>query len=112
MSPDPAPFAEHFDAVDATPDVTAFPNLGGDAYLIVPSPRAAATAYPHLAAFARNAPHAQQDALWHAVGLALDARVENRPIWLSTAGLGVAWVHVRLDTSPKYYRHGPYLAGR
>ncbi len=24
------------------------------------------------------------------------------------AGLGVAWLHIRLDDRPKYYRHAPY----
>jgi len=32
------------------------------------------------------------------------------PTWLSTAGGGVAWLHVRLDTRPKYYRYNPYRA--
>jgi len=27
---------------------------------------------------------------------------------LSTAGMGVYWLHVRLDTRPKYYQHTPY----
>jgi len=28
--------------------------------------------------------------------------------WLSTSGLGIAWLHVRLDERPKYYTHAPY----
>jgi hypothetical protein len=35
-------------------------------------------------------------------------RVGRQPVWLSTAGAGVAWLHVRLDDRPKYYGHGPY----
>jgi hypothetical protein len=31
-----------------------------------------------------------------------------RPLWLSTAGGGVDWVHMRLDDQPKYYRHLPW----
>ncbi len=27
---------------------------------------------------------------------------------VSTNGLGVAWLHVRLDTRPKYYTFQPY----
>ena len=30
------------------------------------------------------------------------------PTWVSTAGGGVAWLHVRLDSAPKYYTHRPY----
>jgi len=29
-------------------------------------------------------------------------------LWISTAGLGVTWLHVRIDSSPKYYTHAPY----
>jgi hypothetical protein len=28
--------------------------------------------------------------------------------WVSTSGLGVPWVHVRLDERPKYFQFGPY----
>ena len=42
---------------------------------------------------------------------AMDSRVGARPIWLSTAGHGVAWLHVRLDSRPKYYLHAPYREG-
>jgi hypothetical protein len=39
------------------------------------------------------------------------ARVSTTPVWLSTAGAGVAWLHVRLDDRPKYYSHRPYTDG-
>jgi hypothetical protein len=29
-------------------------------------------------------------------------------VWLSTAGAGVPWLHVRLDDAPKYYGHAAY----
>jgi hypothetical protein len=32
----------------------------------------------------------------------------KEPLWLSTAGQGVFWLHVRLDRYPKYYNHAPY----
>ena len=102
------PFGAHF--ARAAGGAVTFTNLGGDATLVVPAPRAALEAYPHLAAFARAAPAAQQDALWRAVGEAMAARISARPVWLSTAGAGVAWLHVRLDDRPKYYAHGPYRA--
>jgi hypothetical protein len=31
-------------------------------------------------------------------------------MWLSTSGLGVAWLHIRLDSTPKYYQHQPYTS--
>ena len=30
------------------------------------------------------------------------------PVWVSTAGMGVSWLHVRFDSRPKYYRWGEY----
>lgn len=105
--PEPEAFAEHF--VRAEAGVVAFPNLGGDAILIVPTPvAAAASTYGHLAAFVRNAPEAQRHALWRTVGAAMTKRVGVAPVWLSTAGAGVSWLHVRLDNRPKYYGFAPY----
>jgi len=40
----------------------------------------------------------------------LEDRLADTPLWLSTAGLGVSWLHVRLDTRPKYYRHRVYAS--
>ena len=86
-------------------------NLGGDALLIAPSPVGPPEAYPHLAAFLRLAPEAQVRSLWrHAAG-ALRENLGDDPRWLSTSGLGVAWLHLRLDRSPKYYQFEPYRAG-
>ena len=39
---------------------------------------------------------------------AVAARLSDRPLWLSTSGAGVAWLHVRLDDRPKYIQHAPY----
>jgi hypothetical protein len=35
----------------------------------------------------------------------------GRRFWISTSGLGVPWVHVRLDSYPKYYQYRPYAQG-
>jgi hypothetical protein len=104
--PDPEAFAEHFG--EAAADVVVFPNLGRDAVLVVPCPVAQPSAYGHLAAFVRLAPERQRAALWQAVGAAVARRVGANPVWLSTAGAGVSWLHVRLDDRPKYYGYGPY----
>jgi hypothetical protein len=105
MRADPQPFAAHFrrdrQAVD-------FDSLGKDARLVAPCPGGAGSDFAHLAAFVATADAAQASALWQTVGHALAGRVQERDLWLSTAGLGVAWLHVRLDSRPKYYRHAPY----
>jgi hypothetical protein len=107
--PDAGAFAGHFDGTSG-PDVVSFPNLGGDAILVVPRPIAAASAYGHMAAFVRQAPEPQKHALWQAVGEAMARRLGTKPVWLSTAGAGVSWLHVRLDDRPKYYGFAPYRA--
>jgi hypothetical protein len=106
---DPAAFAEHFDAGTAG-SVVSFGNLSGDAELVVPRPIADASVYPHLAVFVRTGPREQKHALLERVGTRMMARVSSRTVWLSTAGLGVSWLHVRLDSRPKYYNYQPYRA--
>jgi hypothetical protein len=105
--PDAGAFAEHFRGA-AAEEVAAFPNLGNDAFLVVPCPGGPPAAYGHLAAFVRQAPEPQRHALWRQVGAAMQRRLGTRPVWLSTAGAGVSWLHVRLDDRPKYYGYDPY----
>lgn len=106
LTADPVPFREHFGGSD----VVAFSSLGGDARLVAPSPRLGvdAAVYAHLGVFVRGAPEAQVDALWQRVAAEVAAVRPAGPRWLSTAGLGVSWLHVRLDTRPKYYRTDPF----
>ncbi len=82
--------------------------LGRDAILVVPCSEAPPEAYGHLAAFSRDAPAEQQHAFWKLVGESVASRLSTKPVWLSTAGAGVSWLHVRLDDRPKYYGHAPY----
>ncbi|MDB6155607.1 MAG: hypothetical protein JWL90_4060 [Chthoniobacteraceae bacterium] len=108
LRPDPQPFSEHF-STGSGPSVLSFPNLRGDATLIVPAPIASdQTCYIDLSRFLRTAPPQQVDLFWQAVAAAVQQRVSTSPIWLSSAGMGVAWLHLRLDSHPKYYRHRPY----
>ena len=105
--PDPAAFAEHF--IDMVPGgVVEFSNLSRDAIMVVPCPDDPLSDYGHLAAFLRHSPEPQQHSLWELVGAAMHRRLGPRPVWLSTAGGGVAWLHVRLDDRPKYYGYAPY----
>jgi hypothetical protein len=88
--------------------VVVFPNLGGDATLVVPTPETAKSTYAHLAQFVRNAPREQIDLFWQKVGRAYHENLSDKKLWLSTSGLGVYWLHVRLDSRPKYYTHQAY----
>ncbi|UXI66563.1 DUF6940 family protein [Tahibacter amnicola] len=89
-------------------DCVAFDSLAKDACLIAPCPRQRGVDYAHLAGFLRTADERTAQALWVAVAAAFASRCGPRPLWLSTAGLGVAWLHVRLDWRPKYYRFAAY----
>lgn len=90
-------------------DVAAFRNLGGDAELVVPRDLGEPGDYAHLASFLRSAPSAQVHEAWRLTAHTIEAWLERgQPFWVSTAGLGVAWVHIRIDSQPKYYRYAPY----
>ena len=99
-------FSEYFP--QATDGVTGFANLGNDAWLIAPCPVGPRDVYPHLATFVRGASAAQQQVFWQRTGEAVTARLSDQPLWVSTSGLGVYWLHVRLDSYPKYYTYHPY----
>ena len=106
-TPSPDAFAEYFHGAP-TGGIVEFTNLGGDAILIAPCSTDLVAAYGHIGAFIRQAPERQKHDLWKCVGAAMQQRTSNTPIWLSTAGAGVPWLHVRLDRRPKYYGHAPY----
>ncbi|BDS11402.1 DUF6940 family protein [Aureispira anguillae] len=89
--------------------VISFPNLGKNAQLVVPCPLSNSyEVYTHLGSFIRNAPVQQIDRFWQVMGHEVEKHLNECPLWLSTSGLGVYWLHVRLDQRPKYYSHSPY----
>jgi hypothetical protein len=92
--------------LDPREQVATFRNLGGDAVLVAPCDHGAD--YAHLASFVRTGDANQVHALWQATALALEAECSAAPRWLSSSGLGVPWLHLRIDVRPKYYSHAPY----
>jgi hypothetical protein len=108
MKADGSAFAAQLNA--ASESVISFPNLGGDALLVVPRPAGERQAYAHIATFSRSAPMEQKHALLRVLAVSIQSLLEKSRdfIWISTSGLGVPWVHVRLDSVPKYYQHKPY----
>ena len=110
---------------DATPDTSAFfpqhadkacdgfavfPNLGKDATLVSPCPSAdnPDDDAVHLVKYLRNAGAHNARKLWSTVAQAVQRQLSEKPLWVSTNGYGVSWLHVRLDSSPKYYSYRPY----
>ncbi|MDJ0957779.1 MAG: hypothetical protein QNI91_13010 [Arenicellales bacterium] len=106
FQPDPLAFGDQFN--DAASEIVVFRNLGRDAILVAPVPLKRDNDYAHLAAFLRSAPKTQIDALWKGVFKTLAHVLTDKPVWVSTSGLGVAWLHIRLDSIPKYYNYRPY----
>lgn len=96
--------------------VITFDNLGKDASLIVPYPptdRSTIQTYGHLASFIQRGSRAQVANLWKKIGERFEERMRassatNSWLWLSTSGLGVSWLHIRIDSFPKYYNYQPY----
>jgi hypothetical protein len=105
---DPHTFSSH--TKKAKDSSVVFQNLGGDATLVVPVALDPSASYAHIAAFVRTAPVEQVKTFWKHVGVAMSKAVvsTDQPVWLSTSGLGVSWLHVRLDMRPKYYQYGPF----
>ena len=74
--------------------------------------------YSHLAAFVRGADDGQVTDLWQLAAAEYLRTVRRRSAsagggsgnktWFSTSGMGVAWLHVRLDSYPKYYQYQPF----
>eukprot|EP00116_Pleurobrachia_bachei_P008870 sb/3469132/ len=99
-------FESHFNS----DTVVTFPNLGRDAVLVAPCPRSS-TNPTHLASFLRTAGTEQSNDLLVTIATEAEKWLATRPkevLWVSTSGLGVYYLHVRLDTRPKYYTHKEY----
>ena len=96
------------------PDGCVFPSLSKGSILVAPmmkTDESTTNVYGHLASFVRRAPTDQIISFWKLVMKTyIDRMYSEDPeiIWLSTDGTGVAWLHVRLDESPKYYDYPPY----
>lgn len=109
LPPDPGPFRQYFNPNEEG-EIAFFDNLGRDAKLVAPAPTGQDLNYSHIGVFSNEAPIQQQHNLWQMTGRVTEEHISDQPLWLNTAGGGVAWLHVRLDSQPKYYRHHPYTS--
>ena len=101
-------FQEHFRKSNDSQAVS-FLSFSGDT-LIVPIPKG--SDYKNINKFTDNASIEQWEALWQKVGENMEENLINAngaTRWLSTAGLNVYYLHVRIDKRPKYYNHQEYL---
>lgn len=103
-SPDRIAFQEHFLQQQS---VAVFPSLGKDAMLLAPNTRVA-QAFTDIAVFARHASASQRKDMYQRLSRLLQEHDSKQPLWLSTSGMGIAWMHIRLDSRPKYYTYTPF----
>src|SRR5699024_6495415 len=101
QQPDLQTFQSHF---KSHKQVVSFPNLGKDAQLIAPCPINDPDTYTHIGCFVRRAVSKQIDQFWQLTARQMLDELGEAPKWLSTSGLGVFWLHVRIDSRPKYYQ--------
>jgi len=87
----------------------SFRNNQNDAMLVSVTEIGPRNQYGHIAAFIRGASREQKSALFAELGSILSATITERgTVYCSTDGTGVPWVHLRLDSQPKYYRTAEY----
>ncbi len=110
-SPAVRAFSDHFDYEDGS-TAASFKSLGGSSVLVCPKPQPSNSndIYTDIATFIRNAPEHEIVGLWK---LALGEyrkwlEYEEGNVWFSTSGLGIPWLHLRLDPKPKYYSFEPF----
>ncbi|MTB50223.1 hypothetical protein [Lewinella sp. W8] len=105
LRPNPEPFGEYLRGKTGT---VAFANLRGDAMMVVPAAGPEGQGYAHLLDFVREASPGELHDFWRAVGRETLRLLPQRGVYLNTHGLGVSWLHVRLDSRPKYYSFAAY----
>lgn len=107
-SPDRYSFREHFALHSEF--VAVFPSLGKDALLLAPNPQSPQD-FTDIAYFARRASTEQRKAFYQRLSTVLQEQIihtNRKPLWLSTSGMGIAWMHIRFDSRPKYYIYTPF----
>jgi hypothetical protein len=109
------PYRKYFkDHKANTGSVISFISNSNDTFLVVPYGPRDSKKYKDLASFMRKGTDDQIDKLWKTFGKQVhriyntkypifNNNDKNRPLWLNTHGLGVYWLHLRIDIEPKNY---------
>jgi hypothetical protein len=89
-------------------NVSMFYNPTKDAILVVPDPKPQQTpTYATLRDFVEMAPEDEQKNFWKVVVKAIQKGLKKwGKVWVNTHGHGVPYLHVRIDSTPKYYPVG------
>ncbi len=96
-----------FDAVNFDKSMNIIPNLSKNALLLVPKYlKTEKRCYSSISKFMRYGPPNQVDDFWKALADILTYPVNA---WISTHGHGVCYLHLRIDSQPKYLNWVPIL---
>ena len=92
----------------------SFDNLSGNTKLVVPFNKKENIKYGHLKDFILNASKEEIRDILLKVGEEVENYKNNsitneKPLFLSTHGDGVPWLHFRIESSPIYYLYKPYV---
>jgi len=110
----PRLFHQHTMHIQGSDQVVTFHNQSQRADMVAPCQSGPESHYGHLAAFLRSAPIAQIREFWRVLGQRVEnllgegGRSPKSPVWVSSHGIGVPWVHIRLDSSPRFYHYTPW----
>ena len=78
-------------------------NLPKDTVLVIPKPRAGKN-FSNIFHFMKNASSLQQKKIWQLVAKEAKKMLKKFDnIWISSQGLGVNYLHIRICSYPKYY---------
>ena len=92
-------YRSHLNRLPSEERVAVFPNLSGEAQLVVPEDTGA---YGHIRAFSQLAPAPLWHRFWQRIGfMAQEAIANKETVWCNTHGHGVPWMHVRFDQTHK-----------
>lgn len=95
---------------DSTTRTIAFSNVGKDATLVVPVPGLETKkddGYAHLGAFLKKGSVEQIVDFWKCAAQTIQKVCQEngkKKVWVNTSGFGIPWLHLRIDSSPKYYQ--------
>jgi len=96
----------------------SFLNLRKDTTLLIPQPLKGIdiNSYSQLYTFMKDAPLRQKIDFWKDVGQQFEnsllsgssgsssSKLSKKPLYMSTHGLGVSYIHIRFANKPKYYQ--------
>lgn len=101
--------------MDNQEKVIVIKNLSRDTMLVIPDLNSSKN-FAHLTTFMIEVDEREDKELieqyWKAVGETIKTEIEKNGkngTWVSTSGLGIPWLHMRISQSPKYYHYKEYM---